>query len=342
VEILDWLDDHARYALSVTAHRRITGPIVLETFREAIDTHGIPASTLTDNGMVFTTRLSGGKGGRNAFENELHRLGITQINSNTNHLTTCGKVERFHQTLKKWLTRQPPATTIAELQIQLDTFVDEYNHRRPHRALTQHATPATAYAARPKADPATRTDTHNRVRTDRVDQAGAITLRTGGRLHHAAATSAAGANASRSKHSSEVIWSRVSWYARSRQVVASSSCVVFMASSSVSRSRLERPASFGMRRRAQDVRNAGTHGLVTLHLDVADVQSTPTMQAISLALSTAAWGDWHPTVPQGMVGLSFTARDGHRYALVPARDYPNRSIARSALPTTLEWTGPNP
>jgi|KBSMisStaDraftv2_1062788.scaffolds.fasta_scaffold1091097_1 hypothetical protein len=97
-----------------------------------------------------------------------------------------------------------------------------------------------------------------------------------------------------------------------------------------------------MRRRAQDVRNAGTHGFVTLHLDVADVQSTPTMQAISLALSTAAWGDWHPTVPQGMVGLSFTARDGHRYALVPARDYPNRSIARSALPTTLEWTGPNP
>jgi hypothetical protein len=81
VEILDWLDDHARYAISVTAHRRVTGPIVLETFREAVDIHGIPASTLTDNGMVFTTRLSGGKGGRNAFEHELRRLGITQINS---------------------------------------------------------------------------------------------------------------------------------------------------------------------------------------------------------------------------------------------------------------------
>ena len=184
VEILDWLDDHARYAISVTAHRRVTGLIVLETFREAIDTHGIPASTLTDNGMVFTTRLSGGKGGRNAFENELRRLGITQINSTPNHPTTCGKVERFHQTLKKWLTRQPRASTIPELQNQLDTFVDEYNHRRPHRALAQHATPATAYAARPKADPATRTDTHNRVRTDRVDQAGVITLRVAGRLHH--------------------------------------------------------------------------------------------------------------------------------------------------------------
>ncbi len=184
VEILNWLDDHARYALSVTAHHRITGRIVLDEFRKAIAIHGIPASTLTDNGMVFTTRLAGGKGGRNAFENELHRLGITQINSTPNHPTTCGKVERFHQTLKKWLTRQPRATSIAELQAQLDVFVEAYNHRRPHRSLPHHATPATAYTARPKADPATRTDTHNRVRRDRIDQAGVITLRIAGRLHH--------------------------------------------------------------------------------------------------------------------------------------------------------------
>jgi transposase InsO family protein len=184
VEILDWLDDHARYALSLTAHLRITGPIVRDTFRKACATHGIPASTLTDNGMVFTTRLAGGKGGRNAFENALHRLGITQINSTPNHPTTCGKVERFHQTLKKWLTGQPRATTLAELQTQLDTFVDEYNHRRPHRSLPHHATPATAYTARPKANPATPIDTHNRVRTDRVDQFGKLTLRHAGRLHH--------------------------------------------------------------------------------------------------------------------------------------------------------------
>jgi transposase InsO family protein len=183
VEILDWLDDHARYALSVTAHRRVTGPIVLAEFRKACLAHGIPASTLTDNGMVFTTRLAGGKGGRNGFENELRRLGVTQINSTPNHPTTCGKVERFHQTLKKWLTRQPRAATLVQLQTQLDAFVEAYNHRRPHRSLPHQATPATAYTARPKADPATRTDTHNRVRTDRIDQAGVITLRVAGRLH---------------------------------------------------------------------------------------------------------------------------------------------------------------
>ncbi|MDT7768321.1 MAG: hypothetical protein QOI30_1317 [Mycobacterium sp.] len=184
VEILCWLDDHSRYALSVTAHRRVTGPIVLAEFRNAYGTHGIPASTLTDNGMVFTTRFAGGKGGRNQLEAELRRLHVTQINSTPNHPTTCGKVERFHQTLKKSLTNQPRATTLAELQAQLNAFVDEYNHRRPHRSLPHRATPATIYTARPKANPTTRTDTHNRVRTDRVDQAGSITLRHNGRLHH--------------------------------------------------------------------------------------------------------------------------------------------------------------
>jgi transposase InsO family protein len=183
-EILTWLDDHSRYALSVTAHRRVTGPIVLDTFRKAHEAHGIPASTLTDNGMVFTTRLAGGKGGRNQLETELRRLGVVQINSTPNHPTTCGKVERFQQTLKRWLTHQPPAHTIAELQTHLDAFVDEYNYRRPHRSLPHRATPATAYQARLKAAPGTRVDTHDRVRTDRIDQAGSITLRVGGRLHH--------------------------------------------------------------------------------------------------------------------------------------------------------------
>jgi Integrase core domain len=60
-----------------------------------------------------------------------------------NHPQTCGKVERFQQTLKKWLTRQPAPGTLRQLQAQLDTFRDYYNHRRPRRALgrstTRHA-----------------------------------------------------------------------------------------------------------------------------------------------------------------------------------------------------------
>jgi transposase InsO family protein len=185
-EILSWLDDHARHALSVTAHHRVTGPIVVATFRAAAAQHGLPASTLTDNGMVFTTRLAGGRGGRNAFEAELRRLGVTQKNSRPNHPTTCGKVERFQQTLKNWLRAQPsqPSTT-AELQALCEVFVELYNHERPHRSLPGRITPAAAYQLRPKARPGDRTnDTHWRVRNDRVDKTGRVTLRHDGRLHH--------------------------------------------------------------------------------------------------------------------------------------------------------------
>ena len=136
--------------------------------------------------MVFTTRLSGGKGGRNALEHELRRLGITQKNGKPNHPQTQGKVERFQQTMKNWLRAQPhqPAT-LAELQALLDAFTGIYNTRRPHRSLPGRATPAAAYAARPKAAPGDRSaDTHDRVRTDRIDATGLVTLRHNGKLHH--------------------------------------------------------------------------------------------------------------------------------------------------------------
>ena len=150
-ETITWLDDHARYALSITAHRRVTGPIVLATFRETAAQHGYPAAVLTDNGLVYTTRFSGGRGGRNGLETELRRLDIVQKNSRPNHPTTCGKVERFQQTLKKWLRAHPvQPTTITELQDLIDQFRHDYNHNRPHRSLPHRATPATTYDARPK------------------------------------------------------------------------------------------------------------------------------------------------------------------------------------------------
>lgn len=184
-EILTWLDDHSRFALSVTAHPRVTGPIVVAIFQKIVATHGIPASTLTDNGMVFTTRLAGGKGGRNGFEHELRRLGVRQKNGKPNHPQTQGKVERFQQTLQKWLAAQPPAATLAELQTQLNVFTSYYNHHRPHRSLPQRATPATAYTTRPKAAPGGPTiATHDRVRRDRIATTGTVTLRTGGKLYH--------------------------------------------------------------------------------------------------------------------------------------------------------------
>lgn len=187
VEIITWLDDHSRYALHCSGHPRVTAPIVLTTFTQAADLHGYPASTLTDNGMVYTVRFAGGRGGRTRLEVELRRLNIVQKNSRPNHPTTCGKVERFQQTLKKWLRAQPvQPSTITELQALLDAFVAEYNHRRPHRSLPHRATPATAYTARPKAAPGTdrTSDTHDRVRHDKISKAGTVTLRVAGRLRH--------------------------------------------------------------------------------------------------------------------------------------------------------------
>jgi hypothetical protein len=67
VEVISWLDDCTRYALHVSAHQRITGPIVVTTFRESLTKHGVPASTLTDNGMVRTVRLAGGRVAKNFF-----------------------------------------------------------------------------------------------------------------------------------------------------------------------------------------------------------------------------------------------------------------------------------
>jgi len=189
-EILTWLDDCSRYALSVTAHHRVTGPIVLSTFRETVAEHGIPASTLTDNGMVFTTRLSQGKKGagtRNGFETELRRLGIVQKNGRPNHPTTQGKVERFQQTMKKWLRAQHgQPSTVDDLQALIDAFVTEYNEYRPHRSLQHRATPATIYTSRPKATPGSGErdhDTHDRVRYDKVDKAGKITWRYQGQMY---------------------------------------------------------------------------------------------------------------------------------------------------------------
>jgi transposase InsO family protein len=180
-EILNWLDDHARYLLSITAFVRVTGEDVVDTFTSNINDYGPPASTLTDNGSVYTSRFTGG---RNAFEYLLHLLRIDQKNGRVNHPQTQGKIERFHQTLKKWLARQPAAATLAELQTQLDTFQDVYNTRRPHRALGG-LTPDAAFRATPKAVPrGTRVDEHFRIRLDHVDQHGAISIRRAGRMHH--------------------------------------------------------------------------------------------------------------------------------------------------------------
>ena len=105
--------------------------------------HGSPASLLCDNGAVFTAAPRGGKV---LLQLEIERLGVIAKNSRPYHPQTCGKVERLHQTLKRYLAEQAPAPTPTELQDQLDAFCHYYNTIRPHRALGGH-TPLQAYSS---------------------------------------------------------------------------------------------------------------------------------------------------------------------------------------------------
>lgn len=182
VEILNILDDHSRLGIASTARVVFTGTQVWQVFLAAMRRWGRPMEVLTDNGAVFTAKQRGQ--GRVALEVQCGLRGIRVSHSRPYHPQTCGKVERFHQTLKKWLAAQPAAATVAELQRQLNQFVRYYNTVRPHRALGRRP-PAQAYTARPKAVPTGPIiSTHHRVRTDRVDNYGSITLRHNSRQHH--------------------------------------------------------------------------------------------------------------------------------------------------------------
>ncbi|MGL5826760.1 MAG: IS481 family transposase [Nocardioides sp.] len=182
VEILNIIDDHCRLDLLSTARVSTTGPDVLTSFRVAFRRYGIPASVLTDNGAIFTGKPRGG--GRVALEVELDLLGVRFHHSRPYHPQTCGKVERFHQTQKKWLAAQTPAPDLPTLQHQLERFRRYYNTIRPHRAINRR-TPQQAYTARPKARPANPSiPVHYRVRRDKIDSTGVITVRYASRLRH--------------------------------------------------------------------------------------------------------------------------------------------------------------
>src|SRR5207253_220376 len=152
-------------------------------FAEARKRYGTPASVLTDNGCIFTARHRGGKV---VLETELERLGVAHKHSRPYHPQTCGKVERFHQTLKTFLHRQPAPTSVAELQEQVDRFTRIYNEVRPHRARGR-CTPKAAFDARDKArpeGPQIKVSNETRVRRDKVDAHGVMTIRYRSKLHH--------------------------------------------------------------------------------------------------------------------------------------------------------------
>jgi len=147
VKIINFLDDCTRVALRSRAVEQATSDATWSVFCQASELWGVPLGQLSDNGLNFSGKI---RGYEVHFERQLRAIGVVPKTSRPFHPQTCGKVERFQQTMKKWLRRRPLAANIAELQAQLDEFVDYYNHQRPHRAIG-NIPPAQQWAALPPA-----------------------------------------------------------------------------------------------------------------------------------------------------------------------------------------------
>ena len=182
-EVLNVIDDHSRLCVASRAMITVKGPDVVRVLHQAADRWGYPASFLSDNGLIFTGNRTHGFAG--ALEAELWSLGVTAKHSRPYHPQTCGKVERFHQTVKRFLAAQEDIRTKKQLQRALDRFVTYYNDVRPHRGIGRR-TPASVWAAKEKARPtgAVIEADGRRLRFDKVDKAGAVTIRYKGRIHH--------------------------------------------------------------------------------------------------------------------------------------------------------------
>jgi len=128
VEIINWLDDHSRLLLKCVAYQAITGTVVIDTFNQCRSEYGTPFSTLTDNGNVYTARFTKGK---NGFEYLLSELDIIQKNGSPAHPQTQGKIERFHQTLKKWLLLQNPAKICKNFKASSTNFDSSTTRKEP-------------------------------------------------------------------------------------------------------------------------------------------------------------------------------------------------------------------
>jgi transposase InsO family protein len=182
-EVLNVIDDHSRLCVASRSMKVVKAVDVVRVLHQAADTWGYPGSLLTDNGLIFSTNRHHEVAG--VTEQALFSLGIQAKHARPYHPQTCGKVERFHQTMKKFLAMQEDLTTPKQLQRALDRFVSYYNDVRPHRSLGRR-TPAQVFNAREKAGPSpsfVKVD-GRRLRIDRIDRTGRVTLRYAGKLHH--------------------------------------------------------------------------------------------------------------------------------------------------------------
>lgn len=171
--VLHLTDDCSRTDLALRAARSENGVDVWDTFCCAVGRYGLPAAVLNDNGSAFSGKH---RGWTSKFEQRLADLGIQAIASRRSHPQTCGKNERAHQRVEKWLAKRPRATNIAELQQLLDVYRDQFNNRR-NRVLGK-LTPHQRFDLGPLAGPDGALEPVTHITGHTVSTTGSIGLNT--------------------------------------------------------------------------------------------------------------------------------------------------------------------
>src|SRR4051795_7407004 len=147
VKVFNIIDDHSRVLIRAMACDGESADNAWAAFYQGASQWGLPARVLSDNGVAFSGKL---RGYEVMFEARLRDAGIVPITGRGHHPQTTGKVERFQSTENLWLTKQPLAVDIDELQTQLDRFAVIYNHERPHQGIGR-VTPISRWLASPAA-----------------------------------------------------------------------------------------------------------------------------------------------------------------------------------------------
>lgn len=177
--IFQLIDDHSRFAVASHVASGETSEGAIAVVKKGIAAHGVPQRLLTDNGAALNPSRRGAVGQLVTY---VEALGVEAVTGKPYKPTTQGKNERFHQTLFRWLDKQPLAATLAELQEQVDRFDQIYNAERPHQGLPGRITPLQAWEATPKADPPRPRNTQRPVgwdgiRATRVAKNGIVQVR---------------------------------------------------------------------------------------------------------------------------------------------------------------------
>ena len=132
------MDDYSRFILAHKLQRDMTTDSLIEVVQEAVDKTGMTevpvadrTSLLSDNGSGYVSR---------GFRDYLHLVGIKHILAAPFHPQTNGKLERYHQSIKRDV-KQVPYEMPSALEAAIAAFVAYYNYRRYHKALG-NVTPA--------------------------------------------------------------------------------------------------------------------------------------------------------------------------------------------------------